>query len=126
MNDLSRVLDSLHSEKVRVLREQLAAIDRQENERRNITGVIKDELHEQLDEVRQEELRVTPNWDNAQDVDKDRRDRIVFLQKRWDLTGELQREVRSCWLDHQKLEEERREIEKELTTLTKVGESRAA
>lgn len=126
MNDLTRVLESLHSEKVRVLREQLAAIDRQENERRNITGVIKDELHEQLDEVRQEELRVTPNWDNAQDVDKDRRDRIVFLQKRWDLTGELQREVRNCWLDHQKLEEERREIEKELTTLTKNEGSRAA
>jgi hypothetical protein len=126
MNDLTRVLESLHSEKVRVLREQLAAIDRQEDERRKITGVIKDELHEQLDEVRQEELRITPNWDNAQDVDKDRRDRIIFLQKRWDLTGELQREVRNCWLDHQKLEEERREIEKELTTLTKNEGSRAA
>jgi len=119
MNDLNRVLESLHSEKVSVLREQLAAIDRQENDRRGIAEVIKDELHEELAEVREEELRLTPDWDNPHATDKDRKDRIVFLQKRWDLTGELQRELRNCWLDHQRLEEERREIEKELTTLTK-------
>jgi len=119
MNDLNRILESLHSEKVRVLREQLAAIDRQEGERRGITGAIKDELREELAEVREEELRLTPDWDNPHATDKDRKDRVVFLQKRWDLTGELQRELRNCWLDHQRLEEERREIEKELTTLTK-------
>ena len=126
MNDLNRVLESLHNDKVRVLRDQLAAIDRQENERQKITAVVKDELHEQLAEVREEELRLTPDWDSAQATDKDRRDRIIFLQKRWDLTGELQRELRNCWLDHQKLEGERREIEKELTTLTKNDEAHAA
>jgi hypothetical protein len=126
MNDLNRVLESLHSDKVRVLRDQLAAIDHQESERQKITLVVKDELHEQLAEVREEELRVTPDWDSATALDKDRRDRIVFLQKRWDLTGELQREVRNCWLDHQKLEEERREIEKELTILTKHDGANAA
>ena len=125
-NDLNRVLESLHNDKVRVLREQLAAIDHQENERQTITLVVKDELHEELAEVREEELRLTPDWDSAQAVDKDGRDRIIFLQKRWDLMGELQRELRNCWLDHQKLEEERREIEKELTTLTKLDGAHAA
>ncbi len=119
MNELNNVLESMHNDKVRVLREQLTAIDMQEHERHRIADVIKDELHEQITEARTEELRVTPDWDNPHDVDKERRDRVIFLQKRWDLMGELQRELRNCWLDHQRLEEERREIEKELTTLKK-------
>ena len=113
-HDLNNVLTSMHNDKVLVLRDQLAAIDAQEQERLRIGHEIETGMREDITEVRHEELRVTPDEGYP---DADRQARVGFLTKRLDLIDGLRAENRACWNDYQKLEEERREIQRELFTL---------
>lgn len=112
-NDLNNVLEGMHNEEVMVLRDQLAAIDAQEQERLRIGHEIETGLREDITEVRGEELRVTHDAEG----DVERNARTTFLTKRLDLIDRLRAENRACWNDYQKLEEERREIQRELTSL---------
>jgi hypothetical protein len=113
-NDLNTVLEGMHNDKVAVLRDQLAAIDAQEQERLRIGNEIENGIRSDIGEVRCEELRVTPDEGYP---DAERLARTGFLTKRLDLIDRLRAENRACWNDYQKLEEERREIQRELTTL---------
>jgi len=117
MNDLNDILESLHNDKVILLRQQLAAIDRQEAERLTVDTQIKDQLSESIAEIRADELRVTHELEDSGSTDKDRDARITFLFKRLDLINRLSDEMRHCWNDYQKLEEQKREMQWELTSL---------
>jgi hypothetical protein len=117
MNELDDVLESLHNDKVAVLREQLAAIDAQEKDRVAIDEQIKGRLETSIGEVRADELHVSPDRDSSQGADVQREARVQFLFKRLDLLNRLSDEMRQCWSDYQRLEEQKREIQRELTLL---------
>lgn len=117
MNELDDVLERLHNDKVAVLREQLAAIDAQEKDRVAIDEQIKGRLEASIGEVRADELHVSPDRDSALGADVQREARVQFLFKRLDLLTRLSDEMRQCWSDYQRLEEQKREIQRELTLL---------
>jgi hypothetical protein len=124
MTDLTNVLESMHNDAVIVLRQQLAAIDEQERDRLRIDSEIKRQLDENIGEVRADELRVTAD---SELPDAERQARVLFLFKRLDLINRLSDEMRHCWNDYQRLEEQRREIERELTVLAQqAGRADAA
>jgi len=117
MNDLNDILESLHNDKVILLREQLGAIDKQEAERLSVDEQIKAQLSESIAEIRADELRVTQEQEDSGSADRERDARITFLFKRLDLLSRLSDEMRHCWNDYQKLEEQKREMQRELTSL---------
>jgi hypothetical protein len=117
MNDLNDLLESLHSDKVALLRAQLAAIETQEQDRLTIDTQIKRQLEENIGEVRLDELRVSPDPESSEAADAQREARVQFLFKRLDLVNRLSDEMRHCWNDYQRLEEQKREIQRELTEL---------
>jgi len=114
MNDLDDILQSMHNDKVVVLREQLAAIDKQEEDRIAIDAQIKRQLDDNIADVRADELRLTQDPELP---DTQREARVQFLFKRLDLINRLSDEMRHCWSDYQRLEEQKREIQRELITL---------
>ena len=111
-NDLDEALDSLHADKKRLLKAQLTGIEEEIVERRLIAADTSLQVHDEVHELNNAMLNMTPAHENAPDVA--RKDRMVLERERLDLTKEIREEQRDSWKDVQQLKQEERLVENEL------------
>lgn len=111
-NDLDAALNDLHADKKKVLKGQLRSIEEEIVERRLIAADTSLQVHDEVGELRNAIVNLTPTHENAPDVE--RKDRMVLEREEHDLTKEVREEQRDTWKDVQALKREEREVEKEL------------
>lgn len=113
-SDIEIALDDVHADKKRLLKGQLRSIEEEIVERRLITADTSLQVHDEVGELRNAIVNLTPAHENAGDVE--RKDRMVLEREERDLTKEIREEQRDAFKDVQELKREEREVEKELLT----------
>ena len=109
-----QLLGAVHGDQESLLREQLRKIEAQKAERERLSNVFLESMREDLLRLGTLLLQLTPEPSTAETPDV-RHDRLSLERDRQTLAREGRDERRSCWLDQQTLEEEQRQLEKELT-----------
>jgi hypothetical protein len=113
-DDLDVALDGVHADKEKVLKGQLRSIEREIVERRLIAADTSLQVHDEVSDLRNDIINLTPAHENTPDVA--RKDRMVLEQEERALTKEIREEQRDTFKDVQALKREERDVEKELLT----------